>query len=106
MKTLRKIVYDKYEPTDTEVLWIKPVEGGITFYLFDGNWKAQQLVNDKGTAATNDDTVIDVKSLPSLEDVEQKIQAEVTAHDAAVQDVHQTDSGDSDDYPDVGNLFH
>ena len=102
---LSGIEYNKYEPKDLDVLWIKPVKGGIAFYLFDGGWKAQQLMNDMGTATTEDDTVIDVKNIPSLETLEGKIQEEVTTqmaeHDASVDDTHHTDSLDGNDYPDV-----
>lgn len=102
---LSGIEYNKYEPKDLDVLWIKPVKGGIAFYLFDGGWKAQQLVNDMGTAATEDDIVIDVKDLPSLDSLAQKIEEEVTtqmaAHDDNVNDVHQTQATDGSDYPDI-----
>lgn len=102
---LSGIEYNKYEPKDLDVLWIKPVKGGIAFYLFDGGWKAQQLMNDMGTATTEDDTVIDVKNIPSLETLEQKIEGEVAtqvaAHDVNVGDTHNTASSDAKDYPDV-----
>lgn len=106
---LSGIEYNKYEPKDLDVLWIKPVKGGIAFYLFDGGWKAQQLMNDMGTATTEDDTVIDVKNIPSLETLEQKIQGEVTEqiseHDVNVRDVHSQESGDDTEYPDYSDII-
>lgn len=51
-----KIVEDKYEPQSTNVLWLRPVEGGFSFYRYkDGKWDALKLMNDKGTPSTDDD---------------------------------------------------
>lgn len=51
-----KIVEDKYEPQSTNVLWLKPVEDGFSFYRYkNGKWDALKLMNDKGTPSTDDD---------------------------------------------------
>ena len=54
-----KIVEDKYEPQSTNVLWLRPVENGFSFYRYkNGKWDALKLMNDKGTPSTDDDEPI------------------------------------------------
>jgi hypothetical protein len=54
-----KIVEDKYEPQSTNVLWLRPVEGGFSFYRYkNGKWDALKLMNDKGTPSPDDDEPI------------------------------------------------
>lgn len=74
MKTLKGIIYSQTEPPSTEVMWIRPVEGGVAFYLFDGFWKILRPVNDKGSINPEDDQPYDLdgvgaKKLSDLEDV-------------------------------------
>ena len=108
MRVLKGIILSPTEPPSTDVLWIKPVQGGVAFYTHEGFWDPLQIVNDMGTATPDDDVVIDAKNIPSMESLEQKIEGEVTkqvaVHDEKVGDVHQTSSGDSRDYPEV-HLF-
>lgn len=74
MKILKGIIYSPTEPPSTEVMWIRPVEGGVAFYLFDGFWKILRPVNDKGSINPEDDQPYDLdgvgaKKLSDLEDV-------------------------------------
>ena len=105
-----KIVEDIYEPRNKNVLWLKPVKGGFSFYRYkNDNWEAFKIVDDKGTSDTDDDTEVDLNNIPTMDNIEEKIQEEVTTqiadHDENVRDTHNTDSPDSDEYPDVDNLF-
>ena len=60
MRVIKGIILSKTEPPSTDVLWMRPVEGGIALYLFDGLWKILRLMNDHGTMTTDDDTPIDI----------------------------------------------
>ena len=105
MQVLKGIILSPTEPPSTDVLWIKPVQGGVALYIHDGTWMSLQIINDMGTATPDDDVVIDVKNIPSMENLEQKIEGEVTkqmaTHDEEVRDTHNEPTGDSHDYPDV-----
>lgn len=60
------IIYDKivesiYEPRNTNVIWLRPVEGGFSFYRYqNGKWEILRLMNDHGTPDPEDDTPIDI----------------------------------------------
>ena len=56
MKVIDKIMFSRTEPSYRDVIWAKPIEGGFTFYLFDGRWEPMKVVNDQGTPSTDDDT--------------------------------------------------
>ena len=104
-KYLQTAVSD-FEPQNPNILWLKPVKGGFVLYWNqNGCWEPMQVMNDKGTATTEDDTVIDLSNIPSLETLMQKIKEEVanqlTEHDVSVNDTHHIDSGDDNDYPDI-----
>ena len=60
MQVLDKIVISRTEPPKTNCLWIKPVQGGVCLYTFDGYWKILRLMNDHGTVNPDDDTPIDI----------------------------------------------
>ena len=60
MQVLDKIVFSKTEPPSTSCLWIKPVQGGVALYLFEGYWKILRLMNDHGTQTPDDDTPIEI----------------------------------------------
>lgn len=61
---LDKIVLSQYQPAMTNVMWVKPVGKGLTFYMFNnGEWKAVKIVDDKETAATSDDTIVDINGI-------------------------------------------
>jgi len=60
MQILDKIVVSKTEPPSTKCLWIRPVDGGVALYHFDGFWKILRLMNDHGTMSPDDDTPIDI----------------------------------------------
>lgn len=100
MKVLDKIVFSKTEPPQTNVLWIKPVQGGVAFYLFDdGRWKTANIVNDMGTPTTDDDEVADISNIPQM--VQEETSKYLATHDTDVKDVHQTSSLDDNEYPEV-----
>ena len=106
MQILDKVVFSKTEPSNTNFLWIKPVSGdGIAIYLFDGYWKNLRLMDDKGTSSIDDDTEVDLNNIPTMDNIEEKIQEEVTTqmadHDENIRDTHNADSADSDEYPEV-----
>ena len=105
-----KIVEDIYEPRNTNVLWLKPVKDGFSFYRHKNDkWEPIKIVDDQGTSSTDDDTVVNLDDIPTMDNIEEKIQEEVTTqiadHDENVRDTHNADSADSDEYPDVDNLF-
>jgi hypothetical protein len=56
MRVINKIMFSRTEPPYRDVIWAKPIEGGFTFYLFDGRWKPMKVVSDHGTPSTDDDT--------------------------------------------------
>lgn len=57
-----KIVYSKEAPNVRNVVWMKPVDGGFTMYIYDGAWKPLKLVNDAETKYNiGDDKVMDVE---------------------------------------------
>lgn len=58
MGMLNHIWYGKEEPPRTNVLWARPTDGGFAFYIFDGKWKPQKIMDDKSTASTEDDAVL------------------------------------------------
>lgn len=82
MQILNKIAVSTTEPPSTDVLWIKPVKGGMALYIFDGLWKALEIVNTMGTATPDDDVPLD-----------------------AANDTHNAPTGDSEEYPEVDDLF-
>ena len=108
MRIVDKIAFSPTEPPLTNVLWAKPTKNGFVFYLFDGKWRPMEVVSDKGTPTTGDDTVIDLNNIPSLDNLDEKIEGEVTkqitTHDEQVRDVHSSDTSDSEEYPEV-HLF-
>ena len=57
MRVINYIVLSPTEPSQTDVLWVKPMGGGVVFYLFDGTWKPLKLVDSKSTSITSDDTI-------------------------------------------------
>lgn len=58
MGMLNSIWYGKEEPPRNNVLWAKPVKGGFAFYVFDGKWKPQKVMDDNSSAVTDDDEVL------------------------------------------------
>ena len=54
-----KTVISNNEPSQRDVIWVKPNDNGFTFYLLDGGkWKPIKLVDDKNTSTSDDDTVL------------------------------------------------
>ena len=62
MGMLSHIWYGKEEPPRTNVLWARPTDGGFAFYIFDGKWRPQKIMDDKSTAYTHDDEVLPLES--------------------------------------------
>ena len=62
MGVLSSIWYDNDEPPRRNMMWAKPVRGGFAFYIFDGKWKPQKIMNDKSTAYTYDDEVLPLEN--------------------------------------------
>jgi hypothetical protein len=57
MRILKGTIISSTEPPSTDVLWLKPVSGGLAVYAFlKGKWEAQKLMDDHGTPGTDDDT--------------------------------------------------
>ena len=53
---LLKVALSKEAPNMRDVLWLKPVTGGVALYaLFDGKWNPVKLMNDNGTVAEYDE---------------------------------------------------
>ena len=107
MVTYDKIVEDPLEPRATNVLWLRPIGDGFSFYRYkNGHWEALKMVDDKGTASPDDDTEMDV---PSMDNIDDKIQKEVTeqmaVHDENVKDVHYEESTDTGEYPDYSDII-
>ena len=75
-KILRTVVMSDTRPQYTDVLWVKPVEGGFSFYVFmNGEWKLMRVMNGKNSPAPEDDEPYDLdgvgaKKLADLEDVD------------------------------------
>ena len=76
MIILDKTVISPTEPPWTSVLWVRPVDGGVGFYVFmDGRWQLLKVMNGKGTTSPEDDEPYDLdgvgaKKLADLEDVD------------------------------------
>lgn len=76
MIVLDKTVISPTEPPWTSVLWVKPVDGGVGFYVFmDGKWSPLRVMNVKGSVSPEDDEPYDLdgvgaKRLVDLEDVD------------------------------------
>ena len=58
-----------------------------------------KIVNDLGTATTDDDTVADISNIDQV--VEDEVTRQMAGHDEAVGDTHNTESPDEGDYPDL-----
>lgn len=105
MIVLDKIVISTTEPPSTRVLWVKPTGDGAAFYVFNHGWEPMKVVNDKDTATPYDDEILDIKSDgydgDIVELVEQEVARQVSEHDSAARDTHNTDSGDYTEYPEV-----
>ena len=97
---ISQILVTSYQPSQTNVVWAKPIEGGFTLYLFNnGRWQPVKIVNDLGTATTDDDTVADISNIDQV--VEDEVTRQMAGHDEAVGDTHNTESPDEGDYPDL-----
>ena len=60
-KILKATVISDFVPHNTDVLWLKPVNGGFAlYYHLNGVWKILRLMNDHGTTDPGDDTPIDI----------------------------------------------
>ena len=76
MIVLDKTVISPTEPPWTSVLWVKPVDGGVGFYVFmDGRWQLLRPMNGKNSISPEDDEPYDLdgvgaKKLIDLEDVD------------------------------------
>lgn len=62
MGVLSSIWYGKEEPPRRNMMWARPVDGGFAFYIFDGKWKPQKVMNDESTAYTGDDEVLPLEN--------------------------------------------
>lgn len=100
MRILEKTVFSSIEPPQTNVLWVKPVASGVTFYLFDdGRWKPANIVNDMGTPTTEDDEVADISNIPQI--VSEEVTKQMADYDVSVNDTHNAPSPDENDYPEI-----
>jgi hypothetical protein len=55
MQIFKGIALSTSEPP-RDVLWMKPVEGGVALYAFAGYWKLLRIMDGHGTPSTDDDT--------------------------------------------------
>lgn len=85
-----KIWMSGREPSNPNVLWCKPVGGGMAFYIFNnGRWQPVSIVDDKGTATPSDDTKIEGSAIGQT--LEKVIDSSISLRDTT----------DSKEYPDV-----
>lgn len=60
-RILRNVVISDTIPQNSDVLWLRPVEGGFALYYHNnGYWKILRIMNDHGTPDPEDDTPIDI----------------------------------------------
>lgn len=98
------IVLQAAAPSSVHVLWARPVEGGITFYLFNnGRWQPVKIMNDMGTPSISDDTVSDISNIGEV--VEKEVIKQMGEHDEDVNDTHNTPSADTNEYPEIIDMF-
>ena len=70
-----KIVESVTEPQSTNVIWLRPTDGGFAFYRYkNGKWDVLRIMNTKGSTTPEDDEPYDLdgvgaKKLADLEDV-------------------------------------
>lgn len=105
-KILKSIIISDTIPQNPDILWLRPIGNGYAFYVWkNGSWKPVEIINTQKTAGVDDDTVIDVENIPSMETLENKIEEEVssqmTEHDIRSNDTHNTESGSQVEYPEV-----
>lgn len=106
MKVFDKIVFSPFEPPLTNAIWARPIGDGFAFYLFDGKWKPLKVVDAKDTYSPSDDSIIDLDNIPSLDNLDDRIEGEVSRqiqeHDVGVNDVHfAPQPTDGKEYPNV-----
>lgn len=92
------IVVQKTPPTQKNVLWVRLVDEKATLYIFNnGRWQPMRLMDDKGTATTDDDVIEDIS------DIEGTVREEVTKQVEVIEKgmVNSKDSPDGSEYPDV-----
>lgn len=64
---LHGIMCSNVPPKYKDYLWLKPVNSGfVLYYLWNGAWQPLKLVNNNGTAALADDTLVDAASLKKV----------------------------------------
>lgn len=92
-------------PSSVHVLWARPVEGGgITFYLFNnGRWQPVKVMNDMGTPSISDDTVADISNIGEV--VEREVTKQMETYDEDVNDTHNAPSSDTNEYPEIIDMF-
>lgn len=82
------------QPAISNGLWLKLVNGGAALYLIDGGTpKPLKLVDDNGTASTQDDTAQDL--VGSVED--KKTANTINGAKAYADDVKDTVTGTAED---------
>lgn len=56
------------QPNATNVLWLRPMEGGMVMYAYNsGRWVPVSGVDDKGTATSDDDEFVAFVALTDTE---------------------------------------
>ena len=60
-KLFKTILLTEFEPQNTDVLWLRPVENGFAlYYHIFGKWEPLRIMNTKGTATPFDDVPYDL----------------------------------------------
>lgn len=77
-----EIYIGKNTPVNKELLWIRPLNPGVSLYgNVNGKWEPLKLIDGKGTRTVEDDEVIDVTGGYSKEEIDERF-ADILGLDA------------------------
>lgn len=65
---IEKAVISNPQPKATNVLWLRPMKGGMVMYVYNsGRWVPVSGVDDKGTVTSSDDEFVSFNALTDTE---------------------------------------